>query len=143
MQRLHSRETLILIWQIENNYSSKTNELAFFRARLKPEISKQLLLLLQQHATQNYNMNLESVHKNALLAEQIISKISNFPKSAVMQPTTSKATNCFTVTKRVITSKIVPRGRTTGNLVKITSTQEKRSFLLTTSGITPKERPND
>ena len=54
------------IWPDDD--SNKYNELSFFRAKLKPDISQQLSLLLQQHAVQENDIDLDKVYKYALIA---------------------------------------------------------------------------
>ena len=60
------------IWSDDEH--NKFNELSFFRAKLKPDISQQLTLLLQQHSIQESEVDLDKIYKYALLAEKLIPK---------------------------------------------------------------------
>jgi hypothetical protein len=64
IQRLMTRG----IWQDGETY--KFNALIFFRSKLKPEISRQLAILLEQHNIQEPDLDLEKVYRHALIAEK-------------------------------------------------------------------------
>ena len=81
------------IWPEDETH--KYNELAFFRAKLKPDISQQLTMLLEQNAIQGTELDFEKVYKHALIAEIMTPKTQNMPTSAAMNPLTTGTVKCF------------------------------------------------
>ena len=83
------------IWPDDD--SNKYNELSFFRAKLKPDISQQLSLLLQQHAVQENDIDLDKVYKYALIAEKLTPRSTNINSTpaAAIHPSSTRTIKCF------------------------------------------------
>ena len=81
------------IWKEDD--STKLNQLSFFRSKLKPDISQQLVLLFQQHAIQESKIDMETIHKYARLAMKFVLRFSTAPTSAVIQQASFKGPQCF------------------------------------------------
>ena len=61
------------------------NEVSFFRAKLKFDISTQLTLLLQQNLIDDPDVTLEKAYKFAMLAEKMMPKQSSLTAAATVQ----------------------------------------------------------
>ena len=73
------------------------NEVSFFRAKLKSDISTQLTLLLQQNLIDYTDVTLEKAYKFALLAEKMVPKQSSLTAAATVQSRSysRNGTACF------------------------------------------------
>ena len=83
------------IWPDDD--SNKYNELSFFRAKLKPDISQQLSLILQQYTIQESDFDLDKVYKHALITEKLIPRITSIPTptAAAIHPSSTRTFKCF------------------------------------------------
>ena len=71
------------------------NEVSFFRAKFKSDISTQLTLLLQQNLIVDPDVTLEKAYKFALLAEKMMPKQSSLTAAATVQSYSRNGTSCF------------------------------------------------
>ena len=74
-----------------------SNKLALFRAKLKPDVSLQVSLLMQQQCISETDSDIDKLFKLALTTKSILPKQTSLTSAAAVQPSHSTTCNirCF------------------------------------------------